>query len=673
MARRIRTQFEEHIVRLTYARVTNFRALEDVRVDIDAVATLVVGRNNSGKTSLVDIFCKFFNADGFGFTLEDISTGRIKSIARAIDLYRDAEERRRAGDIDAADRLYQEAFAALPVISLTIGIEYEESDDLTALSEVILDLDETRYDATLVAQVEVASPEDFLGTYAKVDEDAVAVEKRLRKRDEFRRVFTERFYAVDAEQDSNRVAIDRRRVERIFATDFIYAQHKLDDTSADQTRNLSKAFARFYELNGDGNPTAEEIEKDLTAVAAKLDDDYETLFKPIFADLEMFGFDTATQLQNLKIIASLEAPHVLKGNTRLYYESGTDGLLLPEAHNGLGYTKLIHTILQFVTFCENFMKATPRPAFQVLFIEEPEAHLHPQMQEVFIKNIQKFLDGKADWPVQVVVTTHSSHIVASGRFDSIRYFDKTADSVEVRDLSRFRATVKADVDATMEFLKQHLVLHRCDMFFADKVVLIEGTVERLLLPKMIERCAKTLQNEYVSVVEVGGAYALKFKELLAFIRVPTLVITDIDSVKPNDKRKKCPTDFGGAVTSNATLANWLPGEKSISKLCVLPDTGKVENGRVRVAYQVSERAGVRCGRSFEEAFIIRNAGTLSAKEIFRDDQGAPYTAEEIVANSYDIAGGVGKKTDFAFDLLAMADWETPRYIEEGLQWLATRS
>ncbi len=668
-------------MRLTYAQVKNFRGLEDARVDIDAVATLVVGRNNSGKTSLVDIFCKFFNRDGFAFTLEDISTGRIKCFAEAIELHRHGDEMRLAGDLDAADSLYRQALATLPSISLTIGIEYEESDDLSALSEVILDLDETRHDAQVVATVEVASPIDFLAAYAKADaEDAVAVEKRLRRKEEFSRVFTVRFYAVDAQQESSRLEIDRPTVKRIFAADFIYAQHKLDDASADRTGNLSKAFADFYRLNGDGNPAAEEMEKSLTAVTEKLDGDYETLFKPIFADLRTFGLDTTTRLQNLKIVASFEPSRVSQGNTRLYYESEPGGQLLPEAHNGLGYTKLIYTILQFVAFYESYMKASPRPAFQLLFIEEPEAHLHPQMQEVFIRNIQSFIREKAAWNVQVVVTTHSSHIVASSGFHMIRYFDKTAGSVEVSDLSKFRATVGGDADGTVEFLTQHLVLHRCDMFFADKVVLIEGTVERLLLPEMIKKCDLGLQNEYVSVVEVGGAHALKFRELLAFIRVPTLIVTDIDSVDPRRKRAKCPTDTKDAVTSNATLSNWLPGVALIAALRTLPEQAKIAGGLVRVAYQVPEVAGAPCGRSFEEAFIIKNAealhhnaDVLSSSKSFRDATGKPYTADGIVSNAYDIADSIAKKTDFAFDLLSLGDWDVPLYIEEGLRWLATHS
>lgn len=664
-------------MRLTYVHAKNFRALEDARVDVDPVTTLVVGRNNSGKTSLVDIFCKFFKSDSFNFVLEDISTSKIKDITQAVSLYAKSEQQRSDNQIDDAEKLFEAAIAKLPVISLTLGIEYEEHDDLVALSEVILDLDESRHDVQILATIEVANPLEFLADAASRLSDSVPLEKRLQRRDEFARVFAQKFYAVDARQESDRMVIDRKVVDQIFAADFIYAQNKLDDSSSDKTGNLSKAFGTFYQLNGKDNPASGQIDKILVDVASELDTEYEALFQPIFHDLTVFGVDTIAPVQRLKIVALLEAAKVLRGNTTLYYESGQDTPLLPEAHNGLGYTKLIYTVLQFVTFYENYIKSTPQPAFQVLFIEEPEAHLHPQMQEVFIKNIRGFIQSKPGWNVQVVITTHSSHIVASSRFEIIRYFDKSTGSVEVRDLSKFRSEIKGDAAGTMAFLKQYMVLHRCDMFFADKVVLIEGTVERLLLPEMIRRCAPRLQDQYISVVEVGGAYAMKFKELLAFIKVPTLILTDIDSVDPKDKRRKCPTDYSDAITSNQTLQTWLPRESAIATLRTLPKAAKLD-GLVRVAYQVPETPGERCGRSFEESFIIRNAKLLhdhadvmASGKCFVGADKTLRSPEEIESESYAVAEAIDKKTDFAFDILNIEDWLTPLYIKEGLEWLST--
>src|SRR3546814_1335711 len=95
-----------------------------------------------------------------------------------------------------------------------------------------------------------------------------------------------------------------------------------------------------------------------------------------------------------------------------------------------------------------------------------------------------------------------------------------------------------------EFLHQYLTLTLCDLFFADKAVLIEGTSERLLLPAMIRKTDAAavgepqLGSQYLTVMEVGGAYAHRFFDLLAFLELRALIITDIDAVKPNAQGKR---------------------------------------------------------------------------------------------------------------------------------------
>lgn len=146
------------------------------------------------------------------------------------------------------------------------------------------------------------------------------------------------------------------------------------------------------------------------------------------------------------------------------------------------------------------------------------------------KNIKEFIRAKTNWHVQVVITTHSSHIIAESGFDNIRYFDNTAHQLIIKNLSEFRIKEdKKDPDG-MRFLKQYMALNRCDMFFADKIIMIEGTVERLLLPLMINNVQPSLLTKYVSIIEVGGAYAHLFKDLLCFLNVKTLIITDLDSI-----------------------------------------------------------------------------------------------------------------------------------------------
>lgn len=154
---------------------------------------------------------------------------------------------------------------------------------------------------------------------------------------------------------------------------------------------------------------------------------------------------------------------------------------------------------------------------------------------------------------------------------------------EVLNLSKFYASEKE----CRSFLLQYMKLTHCDLFFADAAVLVEGNVERLLLPLMIEKAAPQLQSSYLSILELGGAFAHLFRTLIQFLGLTTLVITDLDSVIPpapkpeieecddvtdgksdetdDDSEESnslgagtCMTDIPGAVTSNQTLVQWLP-------------------------------------------------------------------------------------------------------------------
>src|SRR5690606_273968 len=106
---------------------------------------------------------------------------------------------------------------------------------------------------------------------------------------------------------------------------------------------------------------------------------------------------------------------------------------LPEDYNGLGYMNLIAMIFEIEVLLTDFKRLhlkEEQPAdINLLLIEEPEAHTHPQMQYIFIKNIKSILedarkgigDGVA-FNLQTIITTHSSCITAESDFDDIKYF-----------------------------------------------------------------------------------------------------------------------------------------------------------------------------------------------------------------------------------------------------------
>ena len=130
----------------------------------------------------------------------------------------------------------------------------------------------------------------------------------------------------------------------------------------------------------------------------------------------------------------------------------------------------------------------------MFFIEEPEAHTHPQMQYVFIKNIKSLLldesQGKADGVkirLQTIISTHSSHITAESDFDDVKYFyRKNENEVIAKNLSALKFEYEKD-SKQFQFLQQYLTLNRAELFFADKAILVEGDTERILLPAMMKK------------------------------------------------------------------------------------------------------------------------------------------------------------------------------------------
>jgi hypothetical protein len=664
-------------MKITKAHVAGFRLLDGVDIALDASATMIVGRNNSGKTSFVEVFRKFLGSDARNFLIDDIPLSQQEGLGEALAAFQLAVAAKKSGnDVEslAQEDIYR---AKLPVIELTLTVAYEEDDDLSMLSPFIPDLDPERFDATICLSHCVRDPEhlftNFLESFVG-SSDPTAGDFQDFVRKNFSRIFATTIEAVDARRPEYRQLVSEAELGRLLAVDFIYAQNQFDDLSSDTGHRLSKGFESFYKANQEDNAVVDEIAKLLSDVSEGLDIKYQDLFKPIFDDLKEFGTDSMGALPELAVISEFEAAKVVVGNARLYYSEEAGGnRRLPEAHNGLGYSRLIFTILQFISFYEDWRRAKPRPPLQLVFVEEPEAHLHPQMQSVFVKNIRAFMATKSEWNVQSVVTTHSSHIVAESGFGCIRYFDNSVQPLKVRDLTDFEELEQKSNAEALKFLKRYMVLERCDMFFADKVILIEGAVERLLLPEMIRKVAESLQHQYVSVIEVGGAYAHLFRGVVEFLNVQTLVITDIDSVDPKDHFKAVRVE-PGMSSSNQTLAKWLPATTKIDDL--LDGNAVKAKGRVAVAYQVPEDAKTSAGRSFEESFITANAAILAASEtpistghLFVVD-GKRLTEEQIRESAYDLVKGIDKKTDFAFDIMTLEEWIVPKYIREGLLWLS---
>ena len=375
---------------------------------------------------------------------------------------------------------------------------------------------------------------------------------------------------------------------------------------------------------------------------------------------------------------TLDVKRLLSNHTRIQY-AGYSGVQLPESYNGLGFRNLLFILLQIVGFHRAYHTAANAPGVHIVFIEEPEAHLHPQMQEVFIRHlgeIAAILDRAtrpSKWPVQFVVSTHSSHVANEAPFEAIRYFSATSKDqpagvrhTKIKDLRAGLSGLKLEKPKDILFLHQYLTLTRCDLFFADKAVLIEGTSERLMLPKITAildaaDASLKLSSQYTAIIEVGGAYAHLFFPLLDFLELRSLIITDIDATKRNtNNRYEACAVHEGERTSNACLKSWFEDDITPAALIAKGEPDKIVGIR-RIAFQQPEVAGGPCGRTFEDAFMLANRHLFPfAGPTWADLEGqARDSADE------------QKKSSFALEYAILkTGWGVPKYISDGLKWLA---
>lgn len=373
----------------------------------------------------------------------------------------------------------------------------------------------------------------------------------------------------------------------------------------------------------------------------------------------------------------------------------------------MGYLNLIGILFEIETKIQELFE---QPAdINLLYIEEPEAHTHPQLQYVFIRNIKshiathrnKFL-CKKNKQLQIIITSHSSHIVSECNFDDIIYLKREENEVIAKSFNSFKDQYDRDRQKEFKFVKKYLTINRSELFFADKVICIEGDTERILMPMMMHKVDKKenpsravipLLSQNISIIEVG-AYSHLFMPLFSFLGTKALIITDIDSVKAEkitDKKgvertvyTSCHPDEG-THTSNVSIKEFFSNDdldktsNQFKELVEKRSEDKIRDN-IRIAYQIPEIEGAYQASSFEDAFIALNKNYIFKNKEELCTYGAlkRFNENDISSDYYSFAlNKVAKKSVFASSLLYFDNedgendetWIVPHYIEEGLLWL----
>ncbi|MFD4172180.1 ATP-dependent nuclease [Streptomyces anulatus] len=679
--------------RLTKAVIRNFRLLRRTELSFTEGVTLCVGRNNTGKTSLAKLFEFFVARKKTALQIEDFSADCYEEFLAAYRLYASGET--------------EQARDTVPAVTLTLHISYDrDCGQYGPLAPFVVDLDPDCSEVVIrftYALGGSALKEFFGGVPVKADatEALEWLGRGIPKH------FEMSVTAVDPTDEANVRPVGLADVRTLVRVDFVEAQRGLDDEGDGHAVPIGAVFEQLLTAaEKSRNATwleelAASIDKTLVDTSGSLDSSLQKVRERVAPTLKAFGYPGLSN-QEFVTAARLDSKRLLRNFARIHYP-GVAGVRFPESYNGLGTRNLVMILLRLFTCYRDHTATSPESGIHLVFLEEPEAHLHPQMQEAFIQRLtysvslfpridaqmRASMPGQAEaveesgtvsggdprWNAQFVVTTHSAHVANRGHFSDIRYFRKEEDAVESGSEPGSARTVIKDLSQVTDderFLRRYLTLTRADLYFADKVILVEGASERLFVPAAEGKLAargpgETPQHQYVTLMEVGGAHAHRFYPLLKILGIPALIITDLDPVdKSESKRgKKCLVSEAGHP-HNPSIKAWFPEAEDITvaELLQRAETGpSIAGGSMCLAYQVPEEPGGPCGRTFEDAFALANRSLFS---IFAGD--AP--AVELEEQARSSVESRRSKVDFALDhVLGDHDWEVPKYIRRGLEWL----
>lgn len=683
--------------------IENFRLLKNFSVDLEDSLSLVIGKNNTGKTSFLTFLDKILGSSEAKFKYDDFNLELREQIIGFLE----------------EDLPNEKAYSPLG-INARIQIDYEDSDNLAEVSKLIMSLDpddrsiilEFRYELDYKAlkglrnQFE-SEKQGYNTTCSYLQENLTSHIPPITIR--------------SLSSSDNSVWIDLKKenikLDRIIGFQFVSARR--DVTNREHDKTLSSQTSQIYKKATESEQHTAAV-NDFKSELRKTDKDlssiYEKLFSDVVGKIKKFGGVKADDTL-IQIVSTLQHKQLLEGNTTVTYKQGAHDL--PEHYNGLGYMNLISMIFEIEVLTNSLKKEvdqTPAP-INLLFIEEPEAHTHPQMQYVFIKNIKDLLAdsrNKADGTrihLQSVISTHSSHIVAESDFEDIKYLFRVApNSVESKNLKSLEEKYAGNTTdlAHYRFLKQYLTLSRAEVFFADKIIMIEGDTERILIPAMMKKIDqeyradddRPLLSQNVSVIEVG-AHSKTFEHFIDFLGVKTLIITDIDSGygeeipgtdPPKREHRKCtPDDANAEFTTNDSLVHFHGKERSdlayfvgltSNQKCLKKNEEcweQADDGCVYLAYQTAEDG--YHARSFEDAFFSLNQELLRTKGHEAFQSLTKKWVDSYLADNdhFKFAEkGVGSKPSLAIEILMnsestgeleFSNWSIPDYIKEGLLWL----
>ncbi len=608
---------------------------------ISKSSSLIVGKNNSGKSTIVKLLHTLQNTKSGSRNVFKYTDFNLKMLS---DWYKENIDSKSEEEIKSI------AKSDFPKLEFQLVLGIDDGNDLISSFEDILILggietigthaSEEVAEVTVDVRYEIADVQSFLEELVKIKSGYLGGNEQYQKDLQYRKflgLFSSNYFVL------NCYPLGREEPAKEFSLSSLLKVETIEANTVKNDKTLSQAYNKIVSTYVKNNDITE-----IDSLVGSINSQVKNMVDRKIKDILQNAVSSIESIKNLKmnLHPDVTLEKIFENSIIYEYQEGNNNI--PESQFGMGYTNLMVIIAKIVDYIELYSEKDINGSVNILCIEEPESFMHPQMQELFIKNISKAIatllreKDQLD-KFQIIITTHSTHILNSkiqsgNTLNNISYLGQAGVNNIIKNISDDKIVSGRGIDKkSYRYIKKYLRLEVSDIFFADAVVLVEGVSEETYLRYKIDR-HPVLKNHHVKVYRIDGAYAHQFTSLLDLLGIKTVIFTDLDlkrsesekivDIKDNDSPDIIPSNIANLeakygdlkdslMSTNGTIQHFIKKELNNDKAKCNEINEKIIDmltNKEELAFEFNNiliySQGIINGyyaTSFEEAVVLTNA------------------------------------------------------------------